>query len=80
MNAHPIDVIARPVGDDGSWWLTDRSGRSLSAVKKVPGSPEVRVFPNRDSGLDGIHGNHPSLDGALRAIAEGGGQPDRAGD
>jgi hypothetical protein len=29
------DVIATPVADGGSWWLTDRSGRSLGAVKSV---------------------------------------------
>jgi hypothetical protein len=34
---------------------------------KASESPEVKVFPNRDCALDGIHEGHPSLDDACRA-------------
>lgn len=70
MNDDSRDVIATPVADKGPWWLTDRSGRSLGAIKNAPGSPEVTVFPNRSSPLDGHYERHPSLDDAFKAIAD----------
>ena len=69
MKDHSRDVIATPVAEEGSWWLTDRSGRSLGAIRNVPGSPEVTVFPKRGSALVGIPERHPSLEKAFEAIS-----------
>ncbi|WP_407530273.1 hypothetical protein [Methylobacterium oryzisoli] len=65
-----LDVIATPLADETTWWLTDRSGDSLGAVQRTPGSSQVSIVAGSPSALEGILKHHPSIDAAFRAIAE----------
>lgn len=70
MTNQTVDVIATPLADESTWWLTDRSGYSLGAVQRTPGSPKVNIVVSSQSALEGIPEQHLSLDIAFRAIAE----------
>lgn len=70
VTSRTADVIATPLEDETTWWLTDRSGHSLGAVQKIPGSPKVSIVASSQSALEGISEHHPSLDAAFTAIAE----------
>ncbi|ACA15515.1 hypothetical protein M446_0972 [Methylobacterium sp. 4-46] len=65
-----VDVIATPVEDESTWWLTDRSGYSLGAVQRIMDSPKVSIVVNPQGALEGIPAHHPSIDAAFEAIAE----------
>jgi hypothetical protein len=67
-----MDVVATPIGkDDTAWWLTDRSGRPLGAIRTIPGSNEVTIVAETGSRLSGVPVQHASLDDALTTIEEG---------
>ena len=65
-----MDVIVTPVEDESAWWLTDRSGRPLGAIRKIPGSSAFTIVSETENRLHGLPAHHASLDGALRAIEE----------
>ena len=66
-----MDVVATPIGeDDTAWWLTDRSGRPLGAIRTIPGSNEVTIVSETGSRLSGVPAHHASLDDALTTIEE----------
>jgi hypothetical protein len=66
-----MDVIATPVGEDETaWWLTDRHGRPLGAIRTVPGSNEVTIVSEIESRLSGVPVQHATLDDALTTIEE----------
>ena len=64
-------VVATPIGEDETaWWLTDRSGRPLGAIRTIPGSNEVTIVSETGSRLSGVPVHHASLDDALTTIEE----------
>jgi len=66
-----MDVVATPVGEDETaWWLTDRRGRPLGAIRATPGSGEVTIVSETGSRLSGVPAHHASLDDALTSIEE----------
>ena len=66
-----MDVVATPIGEDETaWWLTDRSGRPLGAIRTIPGSNEVTIVSETGSRLSGVPAHHASLDEALTTIKE----------
>lgn len=70
MEGQAVDVVVTPVQDESVWWLTDRSGRSLGAIKEAPDSPWVAIVARPESRLWGIQEGHASFNAALRAIAQ----------
>src|SRR4051794_19549439 len=66
-----MDVVATPIGEDETaWWLPDRSGRPLGAIRTIPGSNEVTIVSKNGSRLSGVPVHHASLDDALTTIEE----------
>ena len=66
-----MDVVATPVGkNETAWWLTDRHGRPLGAIRTIPGSNEVTIVSENGSRLSGVPVHHASLDDALTTIEE----------
>lgn len=70
MEGQAVDAFVTPVEGDSVWWVTDRKGRSLGAIREVPGSASVSIVARPESPLWPIQEGHTSLDAALRAIAE----------
>lgn len=65
-----MDVVVTRVEDDSAWWLTDRSGHSLGAIREESGSGTVTIVAKPESRLQGVEAHHASLNGALKAIAD----------
>jgi hypothetical protein len=66
-----MEVVATPIGeDDTAWWLTDRFGRPLGAIRTTPGSNEVTIVSETGGRLSGVPVQHATLDDALTTIEE----------
>ncbi|WP_336487038.1 hypothetical protein [Methylobacterium nigriterrae] len=64
-----MGVVATPVGEhDTAWWLTDRLGCPLGAIRSIPGSTEVAIVSRSGSRLSGVPTHHACLDDALAVI------------
>ncbi|WP_336491740.1 hypothetical protein [Methylobacterium nigriterrae] len=65
-----MDVVVTPVRDEDAWWLTDRLGAPLGAIRNPPGTDTFTIVAEPESPLYGMPAHHASLDAALAAIEQ----------